>query len=93
MTSEKGVAEYIMPLYPPFWRPFKTNGGDFQSNTSISEITGTEPSFSTLAIDFVGRRFQKKFCRIHHAIESPILEAIFLKWRPSSKQYHLYWKL
>ena len=26
----KGIAEYVMPLYPPFWRPFKQNGGHFQ---------------------------------------------------------------
>ena len=33
----KSIAEYIMPLYPPFWRPFVQNGGHLQSNTSISE--------------------------------------------------------
>ena len=26
----KGIAEYIMILYPPFWRPFQQNGGHFQ---------------------------------------------------------------
>ena len=35
--SEKNIAEYTMPLYPPFWRPFKKGGGHFQSSTSISE--------------------------------------------------------
>ena len=33
----------------------------------------------TLCIGFVGRRFQKKYCRIHHAIISAILEAILHK--------------
>ena len=33
----------------------------------------------TLCIGFVGRRFQKKYCRIHHAIASAILEAILQK--------------
>ena len=33
----------------------------------------------TLCISFVGRRFQKKYYRIHHAIVSAILEAIFTK--------------
>ena len=33
----------------------------------------------TLCIGFVGRRFQKKYCQIHHAIISAILEAIFQK--------------
>ena len=35
----------------------------------------------TLYIGFVGRRFQKKYCRIHHANVSAILEAILQKWR------------
>ena len=34
---QKRIAEYIMPLYPPFWRQFKQNGGHFQSNTSITQ--------------------------------------------------------
>ena len=33
----------------------------------------------TLCIGFVGRRFQKKYCQIHHATISAILEAIFQK--------------
>ena len=33
----------------------------------------------TLCIGFVGRRFQKKYCQIHQAIISAILEAIFHK--------------
>ena len=33
----------------------------------------------TIDIGFVGRRFQKKYCQIHHAIISAILEAIFQK--------------
>ena len=33
----------------------------------------------TLYIGFVGRRFQKKYCRIHHANVSGILEAILHK--------------
>ena len=33
----KSNAEYIMPLYPPFWRPFIQNGGHLQSKTSISD--------------------------------------------------------
>ena len=36
-TFQKNIAEYIMPLYPPFWSPFKQNGGHFRSNTSIPE--------------------------------------------------------
>ena len=33
----------------------------------------------TLCIGFVWRRFQKKYCRINHAIASAILEAILQK--------------
>ena len=40
---------------------------------------GAEPPMFTLCIGFVGRRFQKKYCQLHHAITSAILEAIFKK--------------
>ena len=36
----------------------------------------------TIYIGFVGRRFQKKYCRIHYANVSAILGAILQKWRP-----------
>ena len=42
-------------------------------------LRGAEPPMVTLCIGFVGRRFQKKYCQIHHAIISAILEAIFQK--------------
>ena len=56
------------------------NGGHFQSNTSISE-TKRRRAFNVdyIYIGFVGRRFQKKYCRIHHANVSAILEAILQK--------------
>ncbi len=72
----KGIAEYIMPLYPPFWRPFKQNGGHFQGNRPISETKGRRVSILTLCLCFVGHRFHRKYCRIHYAIASTILEAI-----------------
>ena len=40
------------------------------------KLRGEETSTFTLYIGFVGCRFQKKYCRIHHAIVSAILEAI-----------------
>ena len=59
------------------------NGGHFQSNKSISE-TKRHRAFNvdSIYIGFVGRRFQKRYCRIHHANVSAILEAILQKWRP-----------
>ena len=55
-------------------------------HVSISQkIRGVESSLSTLYIGFLGLRFQKKYCRIHHAIVSAILEAIYAKWRPFTK--------
>ena len=42
-------------------------------------LRGAEPPILTLCIGFVRRRFQKKYCQIHHAIISAILEAIFRK--------------
>ena len=64
-----------MPLYTPFWRPFKKNGGHFQSSTSISE-TKRRRTFNIDPTCFVGCRFQKKYCRIHNAFVSAILAAI-----------------
>ena len=53
------------------------NGGHLQSNTSISEPKRRRlPSISTICLGFVGRGFQKKYCRIHHDIVSTISEAI-----------------
>ena len=40
-------------------------------------LRGAERPMLTLCIGFVGRRFQKKYCQIRHAIISAILEAIF----------------
>ena len=55
------------------------NGGHFQRNSLSQNLRGAEPPMLTLCIGFVGRRFQKKYCQIHHAIISAILEAIFQK--------------
>ena len=45
--------------------------------TTISQkLRGVEPPLSTLYIGFLGSRFHKRYCRIHHAIVSAILEAI-----------------
>ena len=58
------------------------NGRHF---TISQKLRGVEPSFSTLYIGFLGGKFQKKYCRIHHAIVSAILEASYTKWRPFTK--------
>ena len=44
--------------------------------TISQKLRGVEPSLLTLYIGFLGSRFQKRYCRIHHAIVSAILEAI-----------------
>ena len=67
---------HIMPLYPPFWRTFKQNGGHFQKNRPIPETNRRIVSIFTLCLCFVGHIFHRKYCRIHHAIASTILEAI-----------------
>ena len=67
-----------MPLYPPFWRPFKQNGGHLQRNRPISETKRRRVSILTLCLCFVGHRFYRKYCRIHHAIASTI-------WKPFKK--------
>ena len=53
--------------------------------TISQKLGGVEPSLSTLYIGFLGRRFQNKYCRIHHAIVSAILEVNYAKWRPFTK--------
>ena len=40
------------------------------------KLTGAEPSISTLCLGFVWRRFQKKYCRMQHAIVSAMLKVI-----------------
>ena len=77
----KGIAEYIMPLYPPF----KQNGGHFQRKRPISETKRRRVSILTLCLCFVGHIFHRKYCRIHHASASIILEAILKTWRPFPK--------
>ena len=42
-------------------------------------LGGAEPSMLTRCIGFLGRRFQKKYCRIDHATVSAILEVILHK--------------
>ena len=37
MDFIESIAEYIMPLHPLLWKPFRKHGGHVQSNTSISE--------------------------------------------------------
>ena len=57
-----------------------------RSVTISQKLRGVEPSLSTLYIGFLGGIFQKKCCRIHHAIlVSVIFETIYAKWRPSTK--------
>ena len=34
MDFIESVAEYIMPLHPLFWKPFRKHGGHVQSNMS-----------------------------------------------------------
>ena len=76
-----------------YWDMYHTTLSDivkpFYKMAAISKVIrlpqklkGAEPSMLTLYIGFVGRRFQQKYCRIHHANVSAILEAILQKWRP-----------
>ena len=57
--------------------PFYKMAAIFKVIRLSQKLRGTEPSMLTLYIGFVGRRFQKKYCRIHHANVSAILEANF----------------
>ena len=57
------------------------------------KLRGAEPSISTLCLGFVGSGFQKKYCRIHHAIVSNLLEAIYKKMAAICKVVRLSQKL
>ena len=49
--------------------------------TISQKLRGVALSLSTPYIGFLGRRFQKNYCRIYHAIVSAILELIFKNGR------------
>ena len=49
--------------------------------TISQKLRGVALSLSTLYIGFLGRRFQKNYFRIHHAIVSGILEPILKNGR------------
>ena len=72
----KTSAEYTMPSYPPFLGHLKKMAAISKVIRLSQKLRGADPSMSILSIGFVERRFQKKYCRIHHAIVSVILEAI-----------------
>ena len=57
------------------------------------KLRGAEPSILTLYLGFVGRGFQKKYCRIHHAILSNIFGAIKKNMAAISKVVRLSQKL
>ena len=49
--------------------------------TISQKLRGLALSLSTLYLGFLGRRFQKNYCRIHHAIVSAILDPILKNGR------------
>ena len=79
---------YIMPkqanvaIVPSQIMPGAVVAAIFPKWPLSQKLRGAEPSTLTVYIGFVGRRFRKKYCRIHHANVSAILEAILQKWRP-----------
>ena len=56
------------------------------------KLRGADPSIGTLRLGFVGRRLQKRYCRIHQAIVSAIAEAV-RKMAANSKVIRLSQKL
>ena len=49
---------------------------DISKNRPISETKRRRVSTLTICLCFVGHIFHRRYCRIHHAIASTILEAI-----------------
>ena len=63
--------------------------------TISQKLRGVEPSLSTLYnfIGFLGSKFQKRYCRIHHAIVSAIFGGHLSKIADISKEIGLFQKL
>ena len=76
---QKKYCQMYHPILSDIVKPILQNGGHLQSNTSISEHKRRRASNVVSMYRFLGRRFQKSYCRIHHAIISAILEAILQK--------------
>ena len=79
----ESIAEYIMPVHPPFWKPFKKHDGHFQSNASISE-TKRRRAFN---FDFMSRfcgacTCKKKYCVV---CVSTKYQPFWRLWRPFYK--------
>ena len=75
-------------------------GGHLSKMAAISKILrlsqklrGAEPSISNLCLGVVGHRFQKTYCRIHHAIVSAIVEVMQKNMTAISKVIGLSQKL
>ena len=68
--------------------PHGAFGGHFKKWPLCHDISETKRRRAIIvdSIGFLGRRFQKKYCQIHHAIVSAILEAIWAKWRTFTKK-------
>ena len=68
----ESIAEYIMPLNPPFWKPFRKHDGNVQRNSQ--KLRGVVPLISTLCLGFVGRILAEKVsCRMCQYQVSTIL--------------------
>ena len=60
----ESIAEYIMPLHPPFWKPFINMAAMSKVIRLSQKLRGVEPSISTLCLGFVGRILADKvLCR------------------------------
>ena len=62
---QKRIAEYIMPSYPPFWRPFKNMTAISKVIRRSQKLSGAEPLISTICVCFVGHILAEKvLCRM-----------------------------
>ena len=70
-----------------------TKPSKFSYATISQKLRGVEPSLSTLYIGLLVRRFQKSYCRIHHAIVSAIFGGHLSKMADISQKIGLSQKL
>ena len=58
----ESIAEYIMPLHPPFWKPFKNMAAMSKGIRLSQKLRGVEPSISTLCLVLWGLYLHIKYC-------------------------------
>ena len=86
MDFIESITEYIMPLHPLFWKPFRKHGDHVQSNTSISEtkrrIAFNFDSMSRFCGAYTCRKSIVSYVSVPGINQFDVYGGHFIKWRP-----------